>query len=133
MKICIFGAGAIGGYMARQARQGGADVSVVARGPHLARRCRRTASPSSRKERVAPSRAASDPADLGPQDYVIITLKAHSVPPIVGRQMQAADRAGDHHRHRRERRALVVLPRARRPARRARLEASIPAARQWDG
>jgi hypothetical protein len=36
MKICIFGAGAIGGYMGAKLAQAGADVSLVARGPHLA-------------------------------------------------------------------------------------------------
>ena len=35
MKICIFGAGAIGGYMGAKLAQAGADVSLVARGPHL--------------------------------------------------------------------------------------------------
>ena len=35
MKICIFGAGAIGGYMGAKLAQSGADVSLVARGPHL--------------------------------------------------------------------------------------------------
>ena len=36
-RICIFGAGAIGGYVgARLAMAGEADVSLVARGPHLA-------------------------------------------------------------------------------------------------
>ena len=35
MKICIFGAGAIGGYMGVKLAQVGADVSLVARGPHL--------------------------------------------------------------------------------------------------
>ena len=36
MKICIYGAGAIGGYMGAQLARAGADVSFVARGPHLA-------------------------------------------------------------------------------------------------
>ena len=36
MKIAIFGAGAIGGYLAVKLHQAGADVSVIARGPHLA-------------------------------------------------------------------------------------------------
>ncbi len=36
MKICVFGAGAIGGYMGVKLAQAGADVSLVARGPHLA-------------------------------------------------------------------------------------------------
>jgi 2-dehydropantoate 2-reductase len=36
MKICIFSAGAIGGYMGTKLAEAGADVSLVARGPHLA-------------------------------------------------------------------------------------------------
>ena len=39
MKICIYGAGAIGGYMGAQLARAGADVSFVARGPHLAGTC----------------------------------------------------------------------------------------------
>ncbi len=36
MKICIYGAGAIGGYLAVYLARAGCEVSVVARGPHLA-------------------------------------------------------------------------------------------------
>ena len=36
MKICVYGAGAIGGYLAGRLAEGGAEVSAVARGPHLA-------------------------------------------------------------------------------------------------
>ena len=36
MKIAVFGAGAIGGYLAVRLHQAGADVSVIGRGPHLA-------------------------------------------------------------------------------------------------
>jgi len=36
VKICVFGAGAIGGYMGAKLAKVGADVSLVARGPHLA-------------------------------------------------------------------------------------------------
>ena len=35
MKICIYGAGAIGGYMAVLMKRGGADVSLIAKGAHL--------------------------------------------------------------------------------------------------
>ena len=35
MKICVVGAGAIGGYMAVRLASAGHDVAVVARGPHL--------------------------------------------------------------------------------------------------
>ena len=35
MKICIFGAGAIGGFVGAKLAEVGAEVSMVARGPHL--------------------------------------------------------------------------------------------------
>ncbi|KJS08389.1 MAG: 2-dehydropantoate 2-reductase [Hoeflea sp. BRH_c9] len=87
MKICIFGAGAIGGYMAAKLAQAGADVSVVARGPHLAamRENGLTLIEHDRDPVTVPIRASDDPADFGTQDYVIVTLKAHSVPPVVSR------------------------------------------------
>lgn len=83
-RICVFGAGAIGGYLAAALDQAGADVSVVARGPHLA-----AMQANGLTLRMAGAetnhriRATDNPADLGPQDYVITALKAHSVPPIV--------------------------------------------------
>jgi 2-dehydropantoate 2-reductase len=86
MKICIFGAGAIGGYMGAKLALAGADVSLVARGPHL------DAIQSQGLKLIEESgdpvtvavRATVNPAELGPQDYVIVTLKAHSVPAVVG-------------------------------------------------
>lgn len=86
MKICVFGAGAIGGYMGAKLAQAGAEVSLVARGPHLAAMQSgglRLIEESG--ESVVEVRAEEDPAALGPQDYVIVTLKAHSVPPVVAR------------------------------------------------
>lgn len=86
MKICIFGAGAIGGYMGAKLAQAGADVSLVARGPHLAAMRDKGLTLIEEEGTVTvPVTASDDPADLGPQDYVIVTLKAHSVPPVVGR------------------------------------------------
>lgn len=86
MKICIFGAGAIGGYMAAKLAQTGADVSVVARGPHLAAMQARGLTLTEGGDTFTlPVRATENPADLGVQDYVIVTLKAHSVPAVVGR------------------------------------------------
>ncbi|NBE09538.1 2-dehydropantoate 2-reductase [Paragemmobacter ruber] len=86
MKICIFGAGAIGGYMAAKLVQAGADVSIVARGPHLAAMQDKglTLIEEGHDPVTLPVRASANAADLGPQDYVILTLKAHSVPPVVG-------------------------------------------------
>lgn len=85
MKICIFGAGAIGGYMAAKLAQAGADVSVVARGPHLAAMQSKglTLLEEGADPLTVQVRASADAAELGPQDYVIVTLKAHSVPPVV--------------------------------------------------
>lgn len=84
MKICIFGAGAIGGYMGAKLAKAGADVSLVARGPHLAamREKGLTLIEKGETETVEVN-ASDDPAELGPQDYVVITLKAHSVPGVV--------------------------------------------------
>jgi 2-dehydropantoate 2-reductase len=84
MKICIFGAGAIGGYMGAKLAQAGADVSLVARGPHLkAMRENGLRLIEEANETTVQVTASDDAADLGPQDYVIVTLKAHSVPPVV--------------------------------------------------
>ncbi|MEM9975524.1 MAG: 2-dehydropantoate 2-reductase [Pseudomonadota bacterium] len=86
MKICIFGAGAIGGYMGAKLAQAGADVSLVARGPHLAAMRANGLTLIEGDARITmPVTASENPADLGPQDYVIVTLKAHSVPPLVGK------------------------------------------------
>jgi 2-dehydropantoate 2-reductase len=85
MKICIFGAGAIGGYMGAKLAQAGADVSLVARGPHLAAIQSKglTLIEEGADPVTVPVRASAAAADLGPQDYVIVTLKAHSVPAVV--------------------------------------------------
>ncbi len=78
MKICIFGAGAIGGYVGLMLKQGGADVSLIARGPHLqAIRDNGIKVVFKDGEKVERMPATDDPAELGPQDYVIVALKAH--------------------------------------------------------
>ncbi len=85
MKICIFGAGAIGGYMGAKLAAAGAEVSLVARGPHLAAMQSKglTLLEEGAEPLTVPVRATDKAADLGPQDYVILTLKAHSVPGVV--------------------------------------------------
>lgn len=87
MKICVFGAGAIGGLVgAKLAAAGEAEVSLVARGPHLAAmRENGLTLATAEGETVVPVTATDDPAELGPQDYVIVALKAHSVTGIVDR------------------------------------------------
>lgn len=78
MKICVFGAGAIGGYMGVMLKRGGADVSLIARGAHLAA-IRKDGLTLRRGDEVlkAEIRATTDPTALGPQDVVIIGLKAY--------------------------------------------------------
>ena len=84
MKICIFGAGAIGGYLGAKLAANGTDVSLVARGPHLdAMRKNGLRLIEETGETNVNVNASSDPQDLGEQDYLVITLKAHSVPPMV--------------------------------------------------
>ena len=84
MKICIFGAGAIGGYMGVKLAQIGTDVSLVARGPHLeAMKKNGLRLIEGESDVTVPVEASENPEDLGFQDYLIITLKAHSVPSII--------------------------------------------------
>ena len=86
MKVCIFGAGAIGGYMGVKLAKAGADVSLVARGLHLAAMKEKGLTLIEEGETTTvPVTASDDPAALGVQDYVIVTLKAHSVPPVVSK------------------------------------------------
>ena len=78
MKICIYGAGAIGGYMGVLLKRAGYDVSLVARGAQLeaikAKGCELRIADKTYVESMP---ASKSPADLGVQDYVIIGLKAH--------------------------------------------------------
>jgi 2-dehydropantoate 2-reductase len=84
MKVCIFGSGATGGYMGVELARAGAEVSLVARGAHLqAIRENGLKLLVGEEERVAHAPATDDPKELGPQDYVIIALKAHSIPGAV--------------------------------------------------
>jgi 2-dehydropantoate 2-reductase len=81
MKICIFGAGAIGGFLAARLTRAGAEVRVIGRGPHLeAMRRNGVRLISDNDDFVVNPLCTSDPAEVGPQDYVILTLKAHSLP-----------------------------------------------------
>jgi 2-dehydropantoate 2-reductase len=85
VKICIYGAGAIGAYFGLELAESDAEVSLIARGAHLAAmRANGVRVRSGDDERQATLTATDDPAELGPQDFVIVTLKAHSVPAICG-------------------------------------------------
>jgi len=84
MKVCIFGAGAIGGYLGVGLANAGIDVSLVARGAHLAAmRKDGLRLQMDGEERVARVPCTDNAAELGRQDFVIIALKAHSIPDAV--------------------------------------------------
>jgi 2-dehydropantoate 2-reductase len=81
VRVGIFGAGAIGGMLGVRLAQAGADVCFVARGPHLAAmRANGVTLRSGGGSVTMPVRCVADGAEAGVQDYVIVTLKAHSLP-----------------------------------------------------
>ena len=85
MRICIFGAGAVGSHFAVRLAEAGHDVSCVMRGSHLA-----AVQTNGLTLRVGDAetnvkvKASDDPAALGPQDLVISTLKATGVASLAG-------------------------------------------------
>jgi 2-dehydropantoate 2-reductase len=95
MRICVFGAGAIGGNFAARLAAAGNEVSVVARGAHLeAMRARGLILLAGDKKIVAQVKASDHPADLGPQDAVLVTMKAssqHQLAPSIGPLLGSAD------------------------------------------
>ncbi len=77
MRICIFGAGAVGSHFAVRLALAGHEVSCVMRGPHLeAVKAKGLTLRVGDAELTARVTASDDPAALGPQDLVISTLKA---------------------------------------------------------
>jgi 2-dehydropantoate 2-reductase len=70
--------------MGAELARSGADVSLIARGPHLAAmRKNGLKLRIGDEEHVTHPVCTDNPADLGPQDFIIVTLKAHSVPHVV--------------------------------------------------
>jgi 2-dehydropantoate 2-reductase len=86
MKICIYGAGAIGGLTAAWLARSGHDVSVVARGAHLDA-IRRSGLRVRSGDAVESFkvRASADAAELGAQDYVFVAVKAQSLTDVADR------------------------------------------------
>ena len=85
MRICVYGAGAIGAHLGGLLARTDAEVSLIARGPHLeAMRRNGLRIISDTDDFTVRPTVTSDPAELGPQDYVLVTLKAHQAPGVVG-------------------------------------------------
>ncbi len=84
MKICVVGAGAIGGYMAVRLANAGHEVSAIARGPHLAAiKANGMTLVEGDDRQVAAMRATDQITDLDAQDVVLLALKAHQIAPVV--------------------------------------------------
>jgi 2-dehydropantoate 2-reductase len=85
MKICVVGAGAIGGYLAVRLAAIGEQVSVVIRGANLAavRANGMKLINADGTEQTAQLAATDNMAELGVQDVVILGMKAHQVAPVV--------------------------------------------------
>ena len=112
MKIAVVGAGAIGGYVGGWLAAAGEDVTFIARGANLeairnewhARRRRRRQRDKSR------ARTQFDKtADAGPQDVIVLAVKAHQVAAIAPDLRRALPRR-DVDRHDAERNSVVVFP-----------------------
>jgi 2-dehydropantoate 2-reductase len=85
MKFCVVGAGSIGGYVGVKLAAAGEEVTLIARGANLeairARGMRLTMADGT--EYIAPGvKATASLAEAGPQDVVILAMKAHQVAPV---------------------------------------------------
>src|ERR1700704_4250097 len=86
VRICVVGAGAVGGVTGAWFARAGHEVSLVARGAHPEAIQRRGLTLiSAGKPEVHPVRASSEPADFGVQDAVFICLKTHSIAAMLPR------------------------------------------------
>ncbi len=132
MKFCIYGAGAIGGYLAVELALSGQEVCVIARGPHLAAvREHGLTLKIGGATKVVRVAADSDPRVFGRQDVVICALKAHQAyeaaqafAPLLGPETSVVT-------------AMNGIPwwyfyRSGGPFEGRRLESVDPGGRQWD-
>ena len=97
-KICIYGAGAIGGWIGAGLAADGHAVNVVARGATLAALRQhglrlREGQGADERERAFPVTATNQPAELGVQDLVVVAVKApamgevaRAIGPLIGPQ-----------------------------------------------
>ena len=84
MRICIYGAGAIGAWLGAQMSLSGEDVTLIARGPHLnAMKKNGVKVLINEQEITAFPKCVQDPRDAGPQDYVFISVKSYSLNEII--------------------------------------------------
>ena len=86
MRACIVGAGAIGGFLGARLVAAGHEVSLIARGAHLAALRENGLTLRSKSEQLTLRVNAFEGVDeLGPQDAVFIALKAYSIAAMLPR------------------------------------------------
>lgn len=96
MRICIYGAGAIGCWIGARLHEAGVDVSLVARGPHLAAmQANGLVVRESGETKNLSVDARVDVDDLPVPDFTIVTLKSHSIP-LVASRLASLARQGSH-------------------------------------
>src|ERR1700761_391059 len=86
LKIAVIGVGAIGGYVGTRLALAGEDVTFIARGANLqALRTQgiKLINADGSEETVAKVKATDNYSEAGPQDVVILAMKAHQVEAIV--------------------------------------------------
>lgn len=94
MKVCVVGAGAIGGLVAAGFARAGHEVCLVARGAHLdVLRANGLTLLAQGKREVFRLRASADPSEFGAQDTVFICLKTHSIAAMLSRTKNLLGRA----------------------------------------
>jgi len=81
LRIVVFGAGAVGGFLGAELALAGFDVTLIARGANLAAmRTRGVTVLRDGQARTAKPRCTDDPAEAGSQDYVVMAVKAPDAP-----------------------------------------------------
>jgi 2-dehydropantoate 2-reductase len=86
LRICIYGAGAVGGFTGALLARAGHDITVVARGPHLdAMRAKGLTLITAKERFTVPVRAAANAEEAGVHDAVLMTLKGPSLAEVAGR------------------------------------------------
>lgn len=86
MKVAVYGAGAVGSVMGGLLARGGTEVTLIGRGAHFDAMAAGGVTVKSGKDdpfTVRP-RCVADPAAAGVQDFVLMTVKAHSIPDAAG-------------------------------------------------
>jgi len=87
MQIAIIGAGGVGGYLAHRLIEAGHEVSILARGRHLAaiRDAGLVLDAGDGGRAAKPALATDDPGALGASDLVIVAVKGQDLPPLIPR------------------------------------------------